>query len=231
MLLSRPLGLTEARNPLASAGAGDPEKLDAARSNAPVTVRTMDRIVSLDDFADFARASAGIAKASVTWLWDGTRTLACVTVAGTDGAPVVVGSAQFVNLLQAMRSAGDGTVPVVLCNAVPVAFEVAATVTLDPTLVPATVLDAVKAALRQTFGFDARRFGEPVYRSQVIECIQDVPGVVAMTLDRFGYSGSPAAAPPEVLVASAPTVSGGTVVGAQLLTIDTGPLPGVVVAP
>ena len=45
ILQSRPLGVKGVINPLPATGAGDPEKMEKARSNAPLTVRTLDRIV------------------------------------------------------------------------------------------------------------------------------------------------------------------------------------------
>ena len=69
-------------------GGDDPESLDRARLNAPLTVLTLDRIVSLRDYEDFARAFAGIAKALATWTWDGERQGVFVTVAGVDGTPL-----------------------------------------------------------------------------------------------------------------------------------------------
>ena len=225
LLMSRPLGLKDVSNPLAANGAGDPETLDDGRSNAPVTVRTLDRIVSLEDFEDFARASAGIAKARVIWTSDGVRDLACVTVAGGGGASVVPGSAQYSNLLQAMRAAGDGTVPVVLCDYSPLTFTLAATVKVDPALDGPTVLSAVWAALQSAFGFKARDFMQPVFRSEVISVMQSVPGVVALTLDGLAYSGGPLlGAQPEALTASQPKLGAGGLIGAQLLTLKPGPL-------
>jgi hypothetical protein len=224
MLLSRPLGLKAVTNPLPSSGAGDPDTLDQARTNAPIAIRTLDRIVTLDDFADFARAFAGIAKALVTWLPSGARDAACVTVAGIGGALVTPGTPQYDDLLAAMIGAGDGTVPVVLCDYVPVTFTLAATVTIDPALVPAAVLAAVEAALRAAFSFDARGFAQPVFRSEVIATVQDVPGVIAMTLDAFGYSGAVPSAQPEALLAAAPALGANGPIGAQLLTLDAAPL-------
>ncbi len=229
-LLSRPLGLKAVTNPLASGGAADPETIDQARPNAPITVKALDRIVSLDDVADFAAASAGIAQAAVSWIWDGTRYVACVTVAGVGGAAVPPGTAQYASLLQAMRNASDGTLPVRLCSYVPVTFTVASTITPDPALVGADVLAAVKAALAAEFSFSSRSFGQPVFSSEVIATVQDVPGVVAMTLNDFNYSGQVTAAPPDALVASAPTLGPQGLAGAELLTLEPGTLPGVVLA-
>ena len=58
MLLSRPLGVKGVTNPLAAGGAQDPEQLGDARANAPLKVLTLDRVVSLRDYENFARAFA-----------------------------------------------------------------------------------------------------------------------------------------------------------------------------
>ena len=117
-----------------------------------------------------------------------------------------------------------------LCSYVPVTFTVAATITPDPTLISTDVLAAVKTALATTFSFASRAFGQPVFSSEVIATVQNVPGVVAMTLDSFGYSGAAGAAPLDPLPASAPTLGVQGLVGAQLLTLQPGPLPQVVLA-
>ncbi len=88
LLMSRPLGLKEAINPLPADGGADREERDDARRNAPLTVLTLGRVVSLRDYEDFARAFPGIAKALATWTWDGQRQGVFVTVAGPDGAAV-----------------------------------------------------------------------------------------------------------------------------------------------
>ena len=72
-LLSRPLGLKEVVNPEAAEGAEDAESRDDARKNAPLTVLTLDRAVSLQDYEDFSRTFAGIAKAQAVWVWDGRK--------------------------------------------------------------------------------------------------------------------------------------------------------------
>ena len=202
-LLSRPLGLKAGTNPLASSGAADPETIDQARSNAPISVTTLGRIVSLEDVGNFAAASAGIAKGAASWAWSGTRYVACVTVAGVGGAPVAPGTAQYTSLLQSMADASDGTIPITLCSYQPLTFTVSATITPDPSLLGADVLAAVQAALASTFSFSSRAFGQPVYASEVIAAVQDVPGVVAMTLTGFNYSNATPSPPATALPASA----------------------------
>jgi hypothetical protein len=227
-LLSRSFGLNAVTNPTASSGALDPETATQARVNAPGSVMTIGRIVSLDDVAAFAAASAGIAKAAVNWIWDGTRFVACATVAGVGGAPVTPGTDQYNNLLQAMVDATDGTLPIALCGYQSVTFTVGAAITPDPRLDASAVLAAVKSALAAAFSFDSRAFGQPVYQSEVIEIVQNVPGVIATTLTTLDYSGGTATK--TALPAPTATLGAQGPLGAVLLALQPGSLPGVVIA-
>jgi hypothetical protein len=230
-LVSRPMGLKAATNPLPSSGAADPETPDQARQNAPLSVLTLGRVVSLEDVGNFAAASAGIAMAAASWTWDGSRFVACVTVAGIGGAPVLPATDQYTSLQQSLLDASDGTLALALCSYVPVTFTVSAVVTPSPTAPASGVLAAVKAALAAAFSFSSRSFSQPVFSSEVIAAMQDVPGVAAVTLTGFGYSGAASGSPPNALQASGPTLGSQGLIGAQLLTLETGPLPGVVLAP
>ncbi len=235
-LLTRPLGVQGVINPVAAEGGGDPESMDCARRNVPVTMRALDRIVVLEDVGDFARASAAVAKAEAVWAWNGHHRVACATVSGPNGAAIDPGTKQFGNLVAAMRAASDGTIPIVVCSYVPRTFTVGATLTVDPALDADVVVTAARAALRSAFGFDAREFMQPVFRSEVYAVLQAVPGVVALVVDSFRLSdrflveSSLARRPlqPDVLVAEPPLLIGGALVGAQLLTLEPGLLHAVV---
>ena len=228
-LLSQPLGLDTAINPLPASGGGDPETLATGRRNAPFAVRALERIVSLDDFGDFARAGAAIAKAEAVWAWDGRRRVVSLSVAGPNGAQIDPGAAQFANLKNAIAAAGDGTASVAICSYVPRTFTVGATLFVDAALDAGAVVRAVKDTLRAAFSFDARRLMQPVYRSELIATMQGVNGVVAVRLDRFGYSDAAAVgAGVDRLIADPPKLVGDALVGAELLTLEDGPLPRVV---
>jgi predicted phage baseplate assembly protein len=88
LLKTRPLGVRGVTNPVAAGGAEDPETLASARTNAPQTVLTLDRIVSLQDFTDFANAFAGVGKAQAVAIREGERLLIHLTVADASGDPV-----------------------------------------------------------------------------------------------------------------------------------------------
>jgi len=227
-LSSRPLGLKDVTNSLAASGGEDPETVEQSRANAPYSVRTLNRIVSLEDYEDFARASAGISKALVTLSWDGFSQAVFLTIAGPDGAKITPDSQQYGNLLAAMKSSGDPHVTLHVASYRPATFQVNAGVKTDPALDSIRVIESVRQRLRSYFSFGNRQFAQPVFLSEVIEVIQNVPGVIAAQVTALYRVGTtPAPTPPEWLTADPPVMSGNAPLGAELLTIDQGLLRGI----
>ncbi len=224
MLLSRPLGVKGVTNPEASTGAQDPEQLDDARANAPLKVLTLERVVSLSDYENFARAFGAIAKALASWTWDGRNRGVLVTVAGPGGAAVPPGSATYDNLLAALRAAGDPFVELRVKTFRPAYFRFAGNVKVDGDFASEQVLAAVEQALRDEFSFAARSFGQPVRLSEVIAAIQAVPGVIAVDVDKLYRSGG-APSLQQRLLAELPVLApDGQLPAAELLTLDPAPL-------
>ena len=157
----------------------------------------MDRIVSLRDYEDFARAFAGVKKALATWTpaQTGARRGVFVTVAGPDAAPILADGQTYKNLLAAMRLKGDPYVPLVVKSFVDARFRLTATVEIDPAYESDLVLAAVTSALLAAFSFEARAFGQRVALSEVMAVMQGVAGVVSvdvnvlMRVDGIGGSG------------------------------------------
>lgn len=185
MLLSRPPGLKAVTNPVAASGGTDAEAGDEARRNAPLRVRTLDRIVSLRDFEDFAAAFTGIGKAQAVWLWDGERRMVHLTVAGTGGAPLDPNAALYRNLLAAIDSARPPYQPLRVSPGRDLRFGLTAGLWIAPEYAPERVLAAAGKALAAAFGFAARAFGQPVTGSEVLAALQGVAGVVGADLDRL----------------------------------------------
>jgi uncharacterized phage protein gp47/JayE len=225
MLVTRPPGVRDVTNPLAANGADDPETVAQSRVNAPIAVRTLDRIVTLEDYSDFVRASAGIAKARVDNTWRGPQRVIIVTVAGPAGAPVVEDSPQSDALMTEMQGAAQADYPVALKSYRPRSFSVSASLVTNPDYVADVVPAAVRAALWTAFSFEAREFGQPVFHSEVIAAIQRVPGVIAATLTSFCYTETVPATLESRLDAQPAALSGNDALGAELLTID--PIPAV----
>ncbi len=185
LLMSKPLGVKGVTNPLAADGAENPESLGQARTNAPLTVLTLDRVVSLKDYEDFCRAFAGIAKALATWTWDGQQRSIFLTIAGPDGAAVGKQSSVYTNLVAALKNAGDPLVPVRVKTYRPAFFRVSGKVKVHPDYQAAKVVEEVEQELRRAFSFDSRAFGQPVMMSEVISVMQSVSGIIAIDVDRF----------------------------------------------
>lgn len=224
-LLTRELGVRDVVNPLPATGGMDPQARDDARGNAPATVLTLDRVVSLRDYEDFARAFAGVARAQAVWTWDGRRRGVFLTLAGPDGDALPEDGTVVRGLLAALRDAGDPSVPVRAASYRPVRFRVRAALRAHPERRGEDVLRAAHAALAQRFGFGARAFGRPVWRGDVIATLQNVPGVASLDLDLLYRHPGPAASVPE-LAAEAPGdgTDARTAAPAELLVIHL--LPG-----
>ena len=220
-LMSRPLGLAGVVNPEAAQGAADPETRDEARANAPLTVLTLDRAVSLQDYEDFARAFAGIAKAQAVWVWDGRARRVFLTVSGPDGSVLDEGAAVISSLMGALRQFGDPHVALDAKSYRQALFQVHGTVTVHADHVVETVLAAVKTTLQERYRFDARAFGQSVALSEVMAVTQAVPGVVAVDIDKFYRSDKPVPAWSTRLDADSPAMGAdGLLQAAELLLLD-----------
>jgi predicted phage baseplate assembly protein len=224
LLLSRPLGVRAVLNPLGAEGAAARETLVDARANAPLTVMTLDRAVSLRDYEDFARAFAGVAKARAVWAWNGRTRQILVTVAGPDGADITPGGDTHQHLLQALAFSGDPFARVQVVSYRRALFRVGAKVKVDGDFVRAKVLSAVEEALRSRFAFAARAFCQPVVLSEVVAVMQSVAGVIAVDVDTLGRTDSPPALR-SVLPAAGPMIApDGAILAAELLTLAAEPL-------
>jgi predicted phage baseplate assembly protein len=219
-LITRPLGIKSVTNPEDATGAQDRESLDDARTNAPLTVLTLDRTVSLQDYEDFSRAFAGIAKALATWTWDGQTKRVFITVAGPDGAEIKPDSDTYSNLLTALQQAGDPFVSLRVKSYRPAYFRFAGKVKVNPDYETDAVLAAVENTLREQFSFDVRAFGQPVFLSEVIAAVQAVPGVVALDVTKLYRADAAATLETRPLAALPEMLADGTVVAAELLTLD-----------
>jgi hypothetical protein len=220
LLMSRPLGLKEVVNPAAATGAADPEDLAMARDNAPLTVLTLDRIVSLQDHEDFARAFAGIAKARATLLWNGEQRLVHLSVAGVGGAAVDENSDLYRNLRDAIDLARHFDQIVLIGTYAPLSFDLTARLRVHPDHQATQVIAAVSGVLKSAFSFQARAFAQGVTSSELIASMQAVPGVEGVILDQLYFTGDSPGSPPHLAAAEARWDSTrSTVLPAELLTL------------
>jgi len=224
--LDRPQGLKSVTNPDPGTGGADPDTADDARASAPLNVLTLGRVVSLEDYQNYALAFAGIEKALATWTWSGRQRSVFLTVAGANGAAFQADDLTITNLLAAFQNKGNRYVPVSVASPSYnlVFFEVGANIQVDTTDYDSTqVLAQVWQSLSTSFSFQQRQLGQGVAQSEIIAVIQQIPGVIAVELTIFNRQGAPTPATlPAVLLAASPVAGQqGTPAGAELLLLDT----------
>jgi hypothetical protein len=237
LLQTRPLGIRGVTNPLAASGGAAPEVLDNARRNAPLTVLTLDRIVSLRDYEDFSRAFAGVGKAQAVSLWNGHTHLVHITAATTKGESIDPRSDLYTNLVTAINAARDPIEPVVVSGFTPRTFSLSAGLIIDSRYVVDDVIAQATSALLAAFAFEKRTFGQPVTAAEIVTTIQAVSGVIAVDLDQLTLdpvvqtgggaltvtTPSSPAQPPAILTANQVQVNltTGQIQLAELLLINT----------
>ncbi|MFC0397365.1 putative baseplate assembly protein [Paraburkholderia rhizosphaerae] len=226
-LLTRPLGVRSVINANDATGGQDPEAPEATRSNAPLPILTLERAVSAADYANYARSFAGIARACALWIGSGFARGVYLTVAGPDGRAVATDSDTYANLVDSLRRHGDPLIPIRVQTYTNTTFTLKLALRLtgdaDPDLVPQAVL----AALRQAFSFDARDFGQSVTLDELYAVIQHVEGVLAADISQLYTmrTGPVAPQPAAKLAALLPSLQAdGTVSAAELLTLDAAPI-------
>lgn len=186
LVVDKPLGVKEVINPLRASGGADRESRDGARKNVPLAVKALDRLVSVQDYEDFARTYAGIGKARAAEMSDGRRQIVHVTIAGADDIPIDEASDLFRNLRQALHDFGDPYQPIRLAVRELMMIVISARVRLLPDYQWEPVVMQVREALLDVFGFEPRELGQDVLLSEVIRVMQAVGGVAYVDVDTFG---------------------------------------------
>jgi hypothetical protein len=202
LLMTRPLAVRAAENPIAPSGAAERQSADDARENAPRSVVTLERIVSLRDYEDFARDFPGIEKAAAVWTWNGERRGVLITVAGSDGEVILPGSAVHDDLKNAIIANSPGRVPIEIKSHRPIHFGLRASIGVDPDYDKENVLAAVRKMLLERLSFRARSFGQMVKKSDVYAAIHAIEGVTAAHITALYRGEVPQLEP--FLIADAP---------------------------
>jgi len=185
LLQIRPQGIRSVTNPTRASGGAPPESLSDARNNAFQSVQTLDRIVSLRDFENFAQSFPGIGKACATVIPVGGVQKVHITIAASDGSKVGRQSELFQSLLEAIDAARSPTKPVLVDSFRLLTFSMVASILIDSRYRFQDVRSQVEAILRSKFSFENRDFGQSISVANVLTLIQDVEGVIAADLDRF----------------------------------------------
>lgn len=185
-LLNRPLGVKEVTNPLPASGGADRDSADRVRSFAPLAVQSLDRLVSVNDFSDFARQFAGVDKAIARDVMIHGQPTVHVTIAGAKDVAITPDSELFRNLRLAFQNLGDPLLAVDLAVRELLLIFLSAKVQLQPGYLWQDVEPKIRDSLYQSLSFDRRNLGQDVFLSEVFSAMQSVRGVQYVDVEVFG---------------------------------------------
>jgi hypothetical protein len=186
------LGVTKVSNPVPAEGASDPETVEALRTAAPQSIRTLDRVVSLADFEAFAKTRPGVGKALATELRVGMRSVVGLTIATTELTSPASESEVVKNLRKALAKVAVPGRSIRIDGFTELSAHVGVALAVDPALRRGDVETAVRERLADAFGWAKREFGAAIFRSSVLAVVQGVEGVIAARLTAFVTPNGPA---------------------------------------
>ena len=186
-LIDRPLGVKEVINPIEASGGADRESRDRARANAPLAVRSLDRLVAVRDYADFARTFAGIDKADARLLPIGRRRTLHLTVALAGDGPLDRNGDLYRNLRRALADFGDPSLAIRIDGRAVRLVILSARVRIAADEQWEHVEPRIRDALVAALGFDARDLGRGLALSEVVAVIDGVRGVDYVDVDLLDW--------------------------------------------
>lgn len=184
-LATQPLGAKSVINPLPATGGADRDSRDQARRNGPLAVMALDRLVSVEDYADFARTFAGIGKAASARLSNGRQLVVHVTIAGKDDIPIDQNSDLYRNLVLALEQSGDPHQPLQVALRRLKLLVISAGVKVQAGYQWLSVAPNLRSALLEAYGFEQRDLGQSAFLSEAISLMQGVAGVQYVNVQTF----------------------------------------------
>lgn len=221
LFLTRPDGIKAVTNPEKSADAANPETITDARKNAPLTVLTLERVVSLQDYEDYSRAFPGVAKAMATWIWDGEKHAIFISIIGPNGTKISDTSPILTNLVLNLKKYGDPGVSIRVGSIVPIYFTLSARIVVSDEFRNELVLREVEQALRHDLSFESREPGQPVLLSEMYGIIQNVEGVTGAVVTKLFRKGESDILNERLIAAIPRCGSSGDMSAGEILILDT----------
>lgn len=170
----------EVTNALSFSGGSDAETTDSVRVNAPLSLRALNRAVSLRDYISLAVQVNGVAKANAMSTSFGAVT---VFVAAAGGGTL---SSTLQNQIQtAYTDAVPPGTTLSIRDFTPVYPYVTVTVNVLPQYNAANVGAAVASALATLFAFDNVTFNDLINQGSLYAACNAVDGVAYVTLNHF----------------------------------------------
>lgn len=182
-LAMQPLGLSGVLNPIAATGGADPESDYEIRRNAPVGITSLNRAVSVQDYANFARTFTGIGKSNAQRLSNGSEQILHITIAGADDIYIDRNSDLYRSFVQALYQFGDPYQSLQIDMRELMLLIISANVRILANYQWSFVAQEIRTALFDKFSFENQELGENVVLSGIISTIQQVPGVDYVDVD------------------------------------------------
>lgn len=221
-LIAKPLYFKTVNNPVATEGAQNPEEIEDARQNANLSVLTLDRIVSLKDYEDFAKSFAGIEKAKSVWLWSESGKKVHLTVAGPDGSEINENSTLFDNLSGAIQKFSYPGVQLQIESFRKRYFRIKGSLNVHEDYVFEKVHDEVIETLRNVYSYKNRQIGQNVHLSKVISVIESTEGVNYIDIDQLFITGAIERLE-KVLIAQIINANSTSITASELIMLDPSP--------
>ena len=171
-------GLKGFRNPLPPTGGTNADSPARLREIAPASVLTLNRVVSIDDFAAVAATAPGVTQSTASFAFDplSQRPKATIWVAGDQGAVTAA--------MAALAGAGAPMGNVRVLAATPIVAMLTVNFIRDPRYGEAAVEQALLTALVDpdagVLGANVLGIGQGVYESQIAAACLAVPGVASV---------------------------------------------------
>jgi hypothetical protein len=166
---------------------GTPGDTDSdRRAVVPLRARALDRLVSVQDYADFAAAHAGLGKAASARLFDGRREVVQVTIAAIDDVPLAPGDLLVETLERTLAALGDPHLPVRVDLREELWLVLSAGLKVGADHLFEDVEPRVRSRLLEVAGFDGSALAEPVHLSRLVAEMQRTAGVEHVDVDVFG---------------------------------------------
>jgi hypothetical protein len=181
-LVDRPVGVSGVTNPMPATGGQDAQTVAGIQANAPLSVITLGRAVSITDYQIFSATFPGIAKATALWIPNGYYRGVFITVAASNGAALTPPNLTLASLQGALTTYGNPAIAVQIASFWETLFGFEADIAYDPAYNVDAVNAAVMALLNSTYGFANRSFGQGVSGDELAALIQGVAGVVGVNV-------------------------------------------------
>ena len=172
-------------NAAAAVGGADAETLESMRTNIPRSLRSLDRAVTLQDYADLAIQIPGVNKAAAGAVLNTNVSLAVLGANYTTPDTTVV--QQFIDARKMI-----GTT-VTIVGPTYKLFNVTGAIVVNPLYLRSAVQAAVVAAINGYYGFSNVDFGFTSRLADLFQLIANTPGVATCSISQHYIQGGSAA--------------------------------------